>query len=96
MRRCARSLAASAMPSGSPMTMQNSSEVSTSASVTMACSHTPSAATTASESTAPRAVARPANCQASSPSRAAITGMGVPVSRRSAPPSVPSMGARTA
>ena len=27
---------------------------------------------------------------------AAITGMGVPVSRRSAPPSVPSMGARTA
>ena len=95
IQRWARSLAASTMPSGRPITIQNASEVSTSDSVTMASDQMPSMATTSSEATAPKATARPANCHASRPSNATMASVGTPVSRPSTQVSVPSIGART-
>jgi microcystin-dependent protein len=95
MMRCARSLLASSTPSGSPMTMQNTSEVSTSDSVTIASGQMPSMATSSSATVVPTASARPANCQASRPMRAIIASVGRPVSRPCTQFSVLSMGRRT-
>ena len=86
---------ASAMPSGSPMATQNTSEVSTSDSVTMASLQMPSMPTSSSETTAPMAMPRPANCQASRPSTPTIASIGVPVSRPSIQARVLSIGTRT-
>ena len=95
IQRWARSLAASTMPSGKPMSTQNTSDVSTSDSVTMASGQMPSSATRASAATLPSASARPANCQASNPNRAIMASAGMPVSRPSTPVRVLSMGPRT-
>ena len=95
MMFCARSLEARKIPSGRPMTTQNTSDVSTSDSVTMASGQMPSMATISNETTAPTAINRPANCQASKPSTAIMASDGMLVSRLSTQDSVPSMGTRT-
>ena len=95
MMRCARSLLASRMPSGRPISTQKASEVSTSDSVTIASGQMPSMATTSSDTTVPTASTRPANCQASRPMRAIMASVGRLVSRPSTQRRVPSMGART-
>ncbi|KAF1029796.1 MAG: hypothetical protein GAK34_03857 [Delftia tsuruhatensis] len=84
------------MPTGSPMTMQNTSEVSTSDSVTMASGQMPSMATTTSETAAPMAMARPANCQATRVRIRISSGQGRASMASVMPDSVPSMGVRTA
>ena len=96
VQRCARSLEASKIPAGRPMTMQNTSEVSTRDSVTMASGQMPSMATTTSEMAAPMAMARPANCQATRVRIRISSGQGRASMASVMPDSVPSMGVRTA
>ena len=95
VQRWARSLLARKMPTGRPMTTQNSSEVSTSASVTMASDQMPSKPTINSETAEPIASLRPANCQASNAISSTSTGMGMVCSTSVTPLSVASMGVRT-
>ena len=96
IQRWARSLLASKMPAGRPITMQKNSEVSTRASVTMASDQMPSRPTSSSDTAEPMASLRPANCQASRAISSTSAGMGMVCSTSVTPLSVASMGVRTA
>ena len=74
----ARSLRASQMPSGSPIMMQNSRAVSTSASVTIACDQAPMAPIKISDTSAATPIPALLICQAISEKTMIATGAGIP------------------
>ena len=92
----ARSLRASQMPVGKPMTMQKNTDVNTRAKVIIASSHAPTMPITAMEIIALMAIRRPAACQASRPMMTIISSAGVTIRECSIPVSTVSMGQRTA
>ena len=74
----ARGLRASQIPSGKPITMQNSRAVRTSARVTMACDHAPMAPMAISDTRVATPMPRLEICQAISAKAIIATGAGIP------------------